>query len=174
MKEEQEDKLRTELTRGDRYWARLEEAKKRLADVDARLDAIQQEVKDLHVLRVRLETEIEVLEPIYVEQEEQERGEYAQLANVGIQECCLRLLIEEGEPLTASGIRFKLRDRGVDLERYANPLAVIHTSLGRIPDRVRSFKRKELTGENGRVNWVRYYEAIRPSAGGKTATIAKP
>jgi chromosome segregation ATPase len=157
------------VTRAVRYRAEWDKAAKELDEVTSRLEEIEQEKSALEIRRTKLQTTVDVLSPICEELEQEEvaewRSEWDELAKLGIQECCYRLLVEENCPLSAISIRFRLEDRGVKLDaRYKNPLAVIHTSLKRIPERVRSFRRKEFVGgDNTRVAWVRFYEAIKPA-----------
>ena len=142
--------------------AKLAEATGELSKVDARLAEIAEEEQELFRKKERLQIVIETLEPYCAQEQE---TAWSEIAGLGIQECCYRLLQEESKPLSAVGIRLLLEDeRGVDMKRYANPLAVIHTSLKRIPDRVRSFRKKERAWDSSAKVWVRYYEAVKPGA----------
>lgn len=142
----------------------LQAAQEELWTVRERLREIEDEKREMELAAERLRGRIEVLEPLCQEHEKQEDRQWADLAPFGIQECCYRVLFESEEPLDATLIRSRLEERNVDMKRYANPLAVIHTSLKRmIPDRVRSFKRHEEALTAGSKVWVRYYEAIRPT-----------
>jgi|ERR1022692_2415875 hypothetical protein len=148
-------------------------AKNELSEVFRRIEAVRQEEAKLEIRRVQLQSTIAVLEPIISEAEqfaEQKiKSDWAGAAKAGIQECCFRLLIEEACPLSAGEVRSLLEERGVDMTQYHNPLAVIHTSLKRIPDRVRSFKQKRRGSTMSGVTVVRVYEAIgqdSPESGG--------
>ena len=142
--------------------AKLAEAAGELDKLDARLAEIAEEEQELSRKKERLQIVIETLEPLCAQEQE---AAWSEVAGLSIQECCYRLLQEEGQPLSAMGIRVILEDqRGVDMKRYANPLAVIHTSLKRIPDRVRSFRKKERAWDSSAKVWVRYYEAVKPGA----------
>ena len=127
-----------------------------------RIREIEQERRELELEVARVKGKIEVLEPLFSEERERDERRWADLAHLGIQECCYRVLLESSEPMDATLISHRLREHNVDIDRYANPLAVIHTSLKRIPDRVRSFKREDEALTDGRTVWVRFYEAIRP------------
>src|ERR1035438_6442319 len=162
------------VTRADRYEADLEKAKRELEQVEERLEEVDQEKLALELRRSKLQTTIEVLGPICRDLGEEEHdtwtSDWAEIAKSSIQECCYRALVEEGAPLSAISIRFRLEDRGINLSRYRNPLAVIHTSLKRIPERVHSYKKQEWVGSDSeRVAWVRYYEAIKDSVAEKSA-----
>ncbi len=166
-----------QLTRAERYWSQLQDAQKELNTLAARIEEIDQEKSDLERRVLELSTVIGTLEPIYAEQRREEEGkleqehihseaEWKRLAvQGGIQECCYRVLLESEEPLPAWAIRFALEEKGIDLRGYANSLAVIHTSLKRIPERVRSYKGRN-TDSTGRTTSVRYYEVIRERAAG--------
>jgi DNA repair exonuclease SbcCD ATPase subunit len=148
-------------SRATKLRARLEAVEDEIRAAERRLEDIEQERSSLEQNLVRLNAQLEVLGPICDDAEQDESNEWAELAKCGIQECCYRVLVETGEPQSAKDIRFELEQRGVDVSRYANGLAVIHTSLGRIPDRVKSFRRKEYIGEDrSKKVWIRYYKAI--------------
>lgn len=158
--------------RAARYRADLDSASKRIEQIDERIEEIEREKAALGEEHGRLSIKVEILGPICEEQEAEAANhydgwkadweEFAKTA--GIQDCCLRLLQEEGKALDAGGIRNRLQELGVDLGRYKNALAVIHTSLKRIPERVRSFRQKEQAYNSSAKVWVRYYEAIAPGA----------
>jgi hypothetical protein len=50
----------------------------------------------------------------------------------GLTEACRMVLKQAGHPLTAAEVRSQLEAMGVDLSRYANALAAIHTTLHRL------------------------------------------
>ena len=52
----------------------------------------------------------------------------------GLTEACRLVLRSAPAPLTAVGIRDRLQQMGFDLDRYANPLAAIHTTLKRMSE----------------------------------------
>ena len=52
----------------------------------------------------------------------------------GLTEACRVVLQSAPAPLTAVGIRDRLQQIGFDLDRYANPLAAIHTTLKRMTE----------------------------------------
>lgn len=52
----------------------------------------------------------------------------------GLTEACRLVLQNAPAPLTAVGIRERLHHMGFDLDRYANPLAAIHTTLKRMAE----------------------------------------
>jgi hypothetical protein len=150
----------------------LDRATEELEEVNSRLAEIEQERLELEQRRVILRTKVETLGPICVELEDEEskklNTEWDDLAEAGIQECCYRILVDAKEPLSAAGIRSRLDEMGIDINRYANPLAVIHTSLKRLPDRVRSL-RGQAQDLKGRNVSVRYYEVIPDKKVGASA-----
>lgn len=142
--------------------AEHEEAQKQLKELDKKRAVLLRQIE-------RLDIVIETLDPIASQEweieDEQRQKDWHEARDLGIQECCYRVLQDAQQALSAITIRRHLEEEGVDLKRYANPLAVIHTSLKRIPERVRSFRRKETVGrDQSRKAWVRYYEAIKPEA----------
>ena len=50
----------------------------------------------------------------------------------GLTDACRMVLRNAGTPLTPTAVRDRLEAVGVDLGRYANPLAAIHTTLKRL------------------------------------------
>jgi hypothetical protein len=52
----------------------------------------------------------------------------------GLTDACRLVLQNAPAPLTAVGIRDRLQQIGFDLDRYANPLAAIHTTLKRMTE----------------------------------------
>ena len=52
----------------------------------------------------------------------------------GLTDACKLVLRSARAPLTAVGIRDRLQQIGFDLDRYANPLAAIHTTLKRMTE----------------------------------------
>ena len=52
----------------------------------------------------------------------------------GLTDACRLVLHSAPAPLTAVGIRDRLQQIGFDLDRYANPLAAIHTTLKRMTE----------------------------------------
>ena len=52
----------------------------------------------------------------------------------GLTEACRMVLQNATAPLTALGIRDRLESIGFDLDRYANPLAAVHTTLKRLAE----------------------------------------
>jgi hypothetical protein len=151
----------TPLNRSERILDRFYRASDELDKLNDRLEEIESERALILPQIEKLATIIEVLEPICEElDEEKVRGgitDWEVLANCGIQECCYRVLCEAQEPMDAASIRDALAVHGINMKQV-NPLAVIHTSLKRIPDRVRSFKRKRNGGKDGGL--ARYYECI--------------
>jgi hypothetical protein len=57
---------------------------------------------------------------------------YESAARLGITDACRLVLRAAGDPLTVAEIRLRLTAMGVDLGRYENDLAVIHTTLKRL------------------------------------------
>ena len=145
--------------------AKLSEATEECADLTNRLEQIEAEQQDLLRKIERLQIVIETLEPLCAQLEEEEATQrvaiWSEVENLGIQECCYRVLLESDSPLSAQEIRFELGEAGIDMDRYANPSAVIHTSLKRIPERVRSFKQTCRDALSSKMITSRYYEAIR-------------
>ena len=161
------------VTLSERYRKSLRETRASLDEVESRLKELAEEKRQLEERGLQLRTKIEVLDRVCADLEEGEGKEWGELASTGgIQECCYRVLVEEAEPLTAMSIRRQLELRGVNLSHYANPLAVIHTSLKRIPDRVRTFKRNVDLGNS--VNSMRFYAAIKQPTEVKGPVSAKP
>ena len=162
-------------TYGQACRAKLSKATDDLAAVETRLEEIEEEQANLLRDKEKLEIVIETLEPLCAQLDEEEgekRGAmWSEVENLGIQECCYRVLLEAEGPQSAQNILFELSELGIDMARYANPLAVIHTSLKRIPERVRSFTEVR-KGEHMRPARVRCYEAIREKK--KVAGTAKP
>lgn len=161
------------LTRGERYRSQLQQFERELQDIELRLEEIETERLDLLQRKEKLTITKEILEPICEEQEKEEQEKrdalWADVANLGVQECCYRVLLEEAKPLSAWSIKHQLEQRGIEL-KYKNPLAVIHTSLKRIPEKVRTFRRKEWVDDHRtRVAWIRYYEARKTSVAEKSA-----
>jgi hypothetical protein len=151
------------VTRSESYRSSLSEATKELDGIGSRLNELEAEKRDLEQRSLQLQTKIELWTRVCSDLEEDENKGWAELSSSGgIQECCYRVLVEEAEPLSALSIRKQLELRGVNLDHYANPLAVIHTSLKRIPDRVRTFKQMVDLGNS--VNAMRFYEAIKPAS----------
>lgn len=151
----------------DRFCDQLERAQNKLAEVETQLGQVEKERNELLKSKETLEIEIKLLEPLCDElreaEEKQEDAFWSDMKNLGsIQECCYRVLVESSKPMDATLIKDALEKRKVDINRYAQPMAVIHTSLKRIPDRVRTFKRKVQVVEGNPKIWVRYYEAIKP------------
>lgn len=163
-------------TAGQACSAKLAEANEELAGVVTRLEQIEREQQDLLRKQERLEIVIETLEPLCRQMDDEEKEQrvaiWSEVENLGIQECCYRVLLEAEDPLSAQDIRFELKELGIDMDRYANPSAVIHTSLKRIPERVRSFKRYCMDPVTEKRATSRFYEAIREKK--KTAGKAKP
>lgn len=172
-----EDKAARAMTPVTRYESKLEEAQRELDHINGRLEVLEQERRALEEERQDLERrgahvagKIEVLESlcseIEDEEEKEKETEWAELVKLGIQECCYRVLVESGKRMEAWEIKNHLEQHGVDMkDRYINPVAVIHTSLKRIPDRVRSTRQKGRVGSDGtRTAWIRSYEAIKPGA----------
>jgi hypothetical protein len=50
----------------------------------------------------------------------------------GLTDACRMVLRSAAEPMTALAVRDRLAAVGIDLDRYANPLAAIHTVLKRL------------------------------------------
>ena len=84
-------------------------------------------------------------------------SEEAEIAAVGMTDSIRTILTEAGEPLTASEIRDRLEQKGLDIKSYSNPLANIHTILRRLTEA----KAVETT-----------HEINAPAAGGKRFVIA--
>lgn len=55
-------------------------------------------------------------------------------ASFGLADACRMVLRNAQEPMTPTAIRDRLASVGVDLDRYANPLAAIHTTLKRLAE----------------------------------------
>ncbi len=165
MVENSEQSPTTPITRPDRYRAKLDKTRDELREIEERLEEVEEERAELLARAEKLKTVVEVLGEVCSDLDQDHSTEWADLAKCGIQECCYRVLLESEEPLDATVIRYELESNGVDVSRYANPLAVIHTSLKRIPDRVRSFRRKTRAVNSSAMVWVRYYEAIKPGTG---------
>jgi hypothetical protein len=58
----------------------------------------------------------------------------APTVNFGLTDSCRMILRSAGHPLTAVEVRGQLAAMGVDLSRYSNDLAAIHTILKRLND----------------------------------------
>jgi hypothetical protein len=143
----------------------LNRIKARITELEQERDSLQEEADQITQALGVIRRHSEKL--LFRKLDDDER-QWNDLANLGIQEACYRVLLEASEPLDATEIRQRLSSHGVKKmgngpEAYANQLAVIHTSLKRIPDRIKSTKRKVKVLDDQR-GWVRYYEAIRPGA----------
>ena len=57
---------------------------------------------------------------------------YEPTVPLGLTDACRLVLRNAVEPLTALGVRDRLAAIGIDLDRYSNPLASIHTVLKRL------------------------------------------
>ena len=53
---------------------------------------------------------------------------------LGLTDACRMALKAAGHPLTALEVRGQLEAMGMDLSRYANPLAAVHTTLKRLSE----------------------------------------
>ncbi len=140
---------------------------KRLREVDHEIRDLQEERENLLRDSARISGKIEALEGLIEEHENEQLvqtdEQWEELAGLGLKECCYRVLAESDQPLETTQIQERLEARGLDMKDYANPLAVIHTTLKRMPDKVRATKRK-LRGGNGQSRWISFYEAIKPAA----------
>lgn len=163
------EQVRADLRKAEREWTKvseqMEELERRQSELAEEQAALKRQHADLEMQVLLVKTKVETLRPFYERLEEEAREnrarEWEQCEQAGIQECCYRVLLESKEPLEALNIRFELKELGIAIEKYANPLAVIHTSLKRIPDRVRSFKVTRTDPLTMKRGTVRMYEAIR-------------
>ena len=166
------EKLRAQLAKAQRE---LDQATARIEDIQAEQAELEKEKTELHQRALVSRTVVETLEPLYREQEEEalekHASEWERLQEAGIQECCYKVLLESKYPLEALDIKGELEELGIPMN-YANPLAVIHTSLKRIPERVRSFKQRRRDPVTEKTGTVRYYEAIREKK--KVAAAVQP
>jgi hypothetical protein len=76
-----------------------------------------------------------------------------------MRDLCRQIVHESEQPLTIQEITTALTGKGVDVSQYANIGAVIHAHLDKMPDRVRSFKKR--AQHQGKWQTFRFYEAIR-------------
>jgi hypothetical protein len=53
---------------------------------------------------------------------------------LGLADACRMVLRNADEPLTPTAVRDRLTAAGLELDRYANPLAAIHTTLKRLAE----------------------------------------
>jgi chromosome segregation ATPase len=151
--------------------AELDQAKRRIAEIEEGIRKLEEEKSSLESDVVYISGKVAGLERLAGEEiaeYRQERSEqWKEFVKLGLQECCYQVLVEDGGEMDANEIMERLERRGMDMKRYANPLAVIHTSLKRIPDRVRSFKQK-LQHENN-VTQLRVYKAVGTNEAGALA-----
>jgi Fe2+ or Zn2+ uptake regulation protein len=80
-------------------------------------------------------------------------------AHPHMRDLCWQIVHESEQPLTTQDIAAALTRKTVDVSQYANITAVIHGHLDKMPDRVRSFKKR--VQHQGEWQTFRFYEAIR-------------
>src|SRR6266571_397706 len=91
-------------------------AQQELADRRQQLQWLQERIQSL-------ERTVEALTPL---------AEDGQQEDVGLANFCLKILASVNGPLTAVQVRDILLLKGVDLNSYANGMAVLHTTLKRL------------------------------------------
>src|SRR5229473_676821 len=75
-----------------------------------------------------LEGMIKALEPLI------EEGQGQEVVEAGLTQLCRDILESSNASLTAQQVRDKLALKGVSLDDYTNPMAVLHTILKRVGD----------------------------------------
>src|SRR5260370_15113076 len=117
--------------RAMRYRTTLNELLTEHQQVLTRLQEIEQEKGDLEQRLVWLTGTIEGLKPLcQAEIEEEDAPKLGAL--------CYHTLLNLPQPVTAPELRLLIAQH-MDLSRYPNPLAMIHMTLKRMPDKVQCF-----------------------------------
>jgi hypothetical protein len=101
-------------------------------DYKRALDAAIREYEQISLEHARLETRIGQLKQSIATLTK--LCGYEPTVQFGLTEACRMVLRNAERPLTALEVRDRLLAVGLDLDRYANPLAAIHTVLNRMHD----------------------------------------